>query len=953
VSPQQGRLIRADTAALRDSVRGKGDLVQWVEPDSVLRHLLARSGRTIIRFQADSTEMGNVAGEIRLYGQPAAVMWGSTLIVADTIIFNDSLQYAQAIGRNIVLRDPTQNDADVEARGLLTYNIRTGAARLTEVSTAAVEEGQVWVLHAEDAAFRKDDESGRYRMYGHVGDITSCTDPHPHYHIRASSFKMVFGRLLVARPAVFYVKDVPVFIMPFVINDMRQGRRSGILSPRFGLSDVVRNSSAYRREIMNVGLYWAANEYMDAKVWLDWRSGASPRQGDPGYIRYSAEVQYKVLERFLSGRAAVVYSRQGDGRTNTALSLSHSQEFSSRRRLSVELNYVTSTAVQQRQEVLAFRELQTIRSSFNYSQSLGSLSISTGGSRTQYPGQRVVDQTLPTLSISSRPISLAPNVLLTPSLSLTNTQRFNVERLGPLSYTYVPGPGSAVDSAQVIGDSRNSRMSLELPLTVGSLRWSNSFQFTDAEDDFPQAFLVRDVNDTSISQTRVFPRTFRTDANWSTSISIPATFFPRTLRMTPSIGLSNVHPGALWVRSERSAGEFVSQSKRPQYTLALSPTLYGLFGGLGPFARIRHALSLQLSYSYAPRADVSDAYLEAIGTTRTGYLGSLAQSTLSLSMNHVFEAKLRGDPAVGDTGKKVRLLVFNTTPLSWDFERAKATGGTGLSSDRFGMNVRSDLLPGFDFSADYSLFEGNILSDSATFKPYLTGIRASFSLSKTQNPIAGLLALFRPQRARTAAGDTAGVGEQSAASSADEQYRATLGAGASAVGSSARDAAYVIGTPPTAWSARLDFSLSRQRPPRGEFLVVENDAAQRCQALNISPFAFDQCVREFEALALADPNADLRPPGGIFVRQPPRTSVSGTLIAPLTPKWSMSWTTSYDFEVGDFSSQMINLQRDMHDATATFSFSRSTSGSFLFSFSIFLKAQPDLKFDYTDANYAR
>ena len=42
---------------------------------------------------------------------------------------------------------------------------------------------------------------------------------------------------LVARPAILYIKDIPVMWLPFLFSDMRPGRHSGILTPRFGVSD--------------------------------------------------------------------------------------------------------------------------------------------------------------------------------------------------------------------------------------------------------------------------------------------------------------------------------------------------------------------------------------------------------------------------------------------------------------------------------------------------------------------------------------------------------------------------------------------------------------------------------------------------------------------------------------------------------------------------------------------
>ena len=74
----------------------------------------------------------------------------------------------------------------------------------------------------------------------------------------------------MAGPVILKVRDVPVAWLPFIFTDQRPGRHSGILSPQFGLSDIVRNSPTYRRNVDHVGYYWAPNDYYDVSTWLDW-----------------------------------------------------------------------------------------------------------------------------------------------------------------------------------------------------------------------------------------------------------------------------------------------------------------------------------------------------------------------------------------------------------------------------------------------------------------------------------------------------------------------------------------------------------------------------------------------------------------------------------------------------------------------------------------------------------
>ena len=78
-------------------------------------------------------------------------------------------------------------------------------------------------------------------------------------------------------------------------------------------------------------------------------------------------------------------------------------------------------------------------------------------------------------------------------------------------------------------------------------------------------------------------------------------------------------------------------------------------------------------------------------------------------------------------------------------------------------------------------------------------------------------------------------------------------------------------------------------------------------------------------------------------------SLNSNISFNLTAKWATQWQTTYDLERHEFASQIVSLQRDMHDWRAIFGFTQSPNGNFAFNFTIALKAEPDLKFDYNRA----
>jgi hypothetical protein len=153
------------------------------------------------------------------------------------------------------------------------------------------------------------------------------------------------------------------------------------------------------------------------------------------------------------------------------------------------------------------------------------------------------------------------------------------------------------------------------------------------------------------------------------------------------------------------------------------------------------------------------------------------------------------------------------------------------------------------------------------------------------------------------------------------------------------------------FQAEFRFSSNRQRPPVGGN-VIDYDPAVNCRIYEFNPIAYDQCLLE-QRTNPTNATPFERPVGAPFVRTPPRENIQAQMSFNITPTWSATWGTDYDFQANAFGSHVVGLQRDLHDWRSTFAFTKSPNGNFAFSFFISLKAQPDLKFDYDKQTYRR
>jgi hypothetical protein len=410
------------------------------------------------------------------------------------------------------------------------------------------------------------------------------------------------------------------------------------------------------------------------------------------------------------------------------------------------------------------------------------------------------------------------------------------------------------------------------------------------------------------------------------------------------VQFGNVDGGAFWVRTQYSGGRFVHQTKRPTYGLNASPTLFALFPGFGPVTRFRHSITPVFSYNYAPAATISDEYLRAMGKTRQGYLGAIAQNRVTLSLSHVLEAKLRSsDTSATAEPKKMKILSMNFTPLSYDFERARQTHHSGFATDNFHTDLSTDLIPSFHGGIEYSLYQGDILSDTAVFKPFRTGIDAGFTINSQSGIFGAISRIF----GRAVPPQNPAI-ERVEKSPDDAQANAVVNT--PVAGISARNRQYAM--PETqGWSATLTYGWSRQRPPTGNGVVIDNDPEVVCAPSLANPIAHQLCIEQQSLNPTGSVTIPSITGGGPFYRQPGRNNLQSSMNFHLTPMWAGSWTTNYDFQAKKFGSHSVTLQRQLHDWRAIFAFTQSPNGNFAFNFFIALTAEPDLKFNYDKSTY--
>jgi lipopolysaccharide export system protein LptA len=705
-SPLLPDTVPADTV-IADTARA--GLAPDPAADSMVARLRQLPGYVVTEYGAESAEYRASDGELRLLGQ-AEVMRGGDRLTADTIIYRDRTDQVIAYGSPRVV-----GQAQELTGNILYYDLATRRATALGARTQITQGGN-WFVRGDVTLEEQE------RIYASHARFTSCDLEIPHYHFESDRIMIIRDRILVARPARLYFGNVPVLVLPFIVQSLEQGRRSGLLVPRFSVSDVVRTSSQHTREISGLGWYWAINEYMGAQVTGGWRSGA--------YTSVQGDLDYNWRRQFLNGNASFRNYWEEMGGTQFTLNARTQWRPDERTDLGMSAQYASSSRFIRDASYDPRAVTQELGSDLRMNRRFDWGTVALGATRRQSIADDGVTGTLPSFSINPRTFTFfrAPSPELDRWYSDATLQ---VNASG--DRTFSSGRDAGLNP---IADYTSTRLQGGIQqLSFGNLNFSaigNLNQATLKPITGPEPVEGRDS----------------ASGQWRSSVSYQQRLIGQTM-LSPTLSVRQD-----FRRLAATGDSYIGAPLRSDFGASLSTALFGFFPGVGPYDGIRHRLSPNVSYSYSPRVEQTPQQLEVFGA-----VGGRAQNVVSLSLNQTFEAKLReprrpisadepvADTLGGDTARarqvqappsdpqRVTLLSLSTSPIQYDFVLADSTGN-GFVTDRVSNSISSDFLRGLTVQLEHELFDRRNLDPSipgnvgqlGTFAPRLSSLSTSFEL---------------------------------------------------------------------------------------------------------------------------------------------------------------------------------------------------------------------------------
>ena len=902
-------------AAAAEGDRGGGGM------DDVATELFTMPGFALTEYRGERADFQAQERILVLKapeGGRARVSSEGSAIEADTsITFDESAGSIRTVGDATY----TPPDGDPVDAASMVYNLGQGRGTALDAKTAFAQEGANWMIRG-DMPFAAPDST--FMSHAH---FTSCDLDEPHYHFETDEIKVVAGNVLVARGVRLYFADVPVAWLPFMAQSLTRGRRSGLLTPRFSVNDIVRTSGGYRRRVSNLGFYWAASQYADALVAMDWFSET--------FFAMTGSVQYRFRKHFLEGSINAKRFWNSDGSGELALDTRHSWDVDERTQLRISGRFVSDNQFVRDNSFNPQEVTQSIDSEAGVNRRFDWGSMSLAANRKQYLSDDRTEWLLPSANVSLSPITL----FQAPSSEASFYNNMTWSGAGGFRR-------NAVDRLQAPGDTITSLAGLDREVMTGTLRSNLSLgrltlsQAVDLTEDrtagaLDNAFLV--IPDSTQEAQLMIGDLTEAELRWSTSVNYQQQLIGSTT-ITPRLSLSG---NMLRSNTDPVAQNFVSAPSRIAFGAQLKTDVYGFFGGVGPFEAIRHKITPAIDYAWSPESaptDMQRAVFGAralqpknaisvsltqtweakpreteveeqavsLGSETEGALRDSLSAGLGLSQPDSLEAPLGAlDNAEGGLQRvqqvpAMTLLAWRTSVIQYDFVQADSVGLflSGFETTRLSNQFSSDYLRGLAVSVDHELFADELNENGQLaerrFEPHLSSVNLGFSVGSSSSIFRWLTFWKGDDERGKAAVEPDNSDELDFSGTMDES---TIVPGTGRDVSSNAIAQSTSGST-GGWNANLSYSLQRPRDP----LRVASQM------------------------------------------------LSGTLRLQPTENWSVSWRTAYDLELGAFNDHSIRLTRDLHRWEANFDFLQTATGNWTFRFEVSLRDNRDLKFDYRQRN---
>jgi len=539
-----------------------------------------------------------------------------------------------------------------------------------------------------------------------AGSYSTCSLEEPHYHFQAQWMKIFLKDKMIAKPVVFYVRNVPLLALPFWMFPIKPGRHSGFLFPQieFGFSNTA------GQFIRNAGYYWAPNDYMDLTAAGDYY------QAEPSWV-LRGEGNYRLLY-VLDGSFYGTYTRSELNQTDSyEINAIHNQEVTPRTHLTSLASFVSS---------------RDYRRSNQYGQ----------------------------------PLSLRVDRFLTSNLALTHNadwanvsmaldRREDLDADEEIKDPDAEGPlqGKPPGTEAALPNLTESLPSIAIAFptrSMGSIQWlkdrgmgpwlsnlyatlNTQFLAERVRTGFVEGYRTFPVDSVTVDSTTVIGQHQSNRWGWGSLVALrDARRAFGWLNIAPSVSASMV------LFDHDNLGNQAVPAGTWRASLTTSATFYGASRlGIGPIVGIRHVLFPSISYDFSPDFD-NLLYTDSLGRQQERFTGfgnigisGFKSSRLQFLLSQRWQAKVRKRDKV----QRIDNLLSWDITGSYDFLYREKRLPHPLSLLNSSMRLSPPGFLGADVSGVVDVYNDRPLQSlSSSLGIHVTGVRGSISTDAGNTP---------------------------------------------------------------------------------------------------------------------------------------------------------------------------------------------------------------------------
>ena len=532
-------------------------------------------------------------------------------------------------------RDPMTGDA-------MTYNLKTRKGRIAKGETKA-DDGYY-------TGSRIKNESKKV-FFIENSTYTTCDYDTAHFHFESSKMKIIQNDVVVARPIILHLGQIPIFGIPLGIFPHKGGQRhSGWIMPSYGDN---KNRGQY---IQGLGFYWAPNDYWDSKFTL----GFGDKQGTTFRINTQYRLRYKFSgslnffnRQYLSGTNDIMDLAENRN-TSTTLRWTHKQELRNNQSLNANVTYSTSGDYNKKYGLSeAERMDQKAISNMSYSKRWPKTKNSFSANYYSNVDLLIDEKTNP-----------SSNFFISPTREGTQINIGN-KTFPKFSFRH--------------GQSNLFPTSATKKKWYNTITWNYGLNYTNKNRDYYESVQVdsaqfkweRDTSGTLIEKNEQ-------NNGWihTSTINAPQKLF-KYISINPSVNLKsawvNETQEGMWDGStfdKKTKTGFASRTTG-SFSMNANTQVYGLFAiPIGPLKAIRHVMSPSIGYSWTPDFSKkifgqdlgyvltekdslgNEIFLDRFSGTMAGNTPRSERKSMTFGLNNIFQAKVKK----GDEEKKIDLL---------------------------------------------------------------------------------------------------------------------------------------------------------------------------------------------------------------------------------------------------------------------------------------------------------